>query len=114
MLSASSRIASSISATRFPFARNAGSPYFRISVAGTERSLTATANGELTVLPTFTGSPEQLWRIDQLADGTYRFTPKAVPGGNTTMALSAIGGSSPTLERVDASTDRQRWLLRTP
>jgi len=92
----------------------AGSPYFRISVAGTERSLTATANGELTVLPTFTGSPEQLWRIDQLADGTYRFTPKAVPGGNATMALSAIGGSSPTLERVDASTDRQRWLLRTP
>ena len=92
----------------------AGSPYFRISVAGAERSLTATANGELTVLPTFTGSPEQLWRIDQLADGTYRFTPKAVPGGNATMALSAIGGSSPTLERVDASTDRQRWLLRTP
>ena len=92
----------------------AGSPYFRISIAGTERSLTATASGELTVLPAFTGSPEQLWRIDQLADGTYRLTPKAVPGGNLTMALSAIGGSSPTLERVDANTDRQRWLLRTP
>ena len=92
----------------------AGSPYFRISVAGTERSLTATAKGELTVLPTFTGSPEQLWRIDQLADGTYRLTPKTVPGGNVSMALSAIGGSSPTLERVDANTDRQRWLLRTP
>jgi arabinan endo-1,5-alpha-L-arabinosidase len=92
----------------------AGSPYFRISVAGTERSLTATANGELAVLPAFTGSPDQLWRIDQLADGTYRLTPKAVPGGNVTMALSAIGGSSPTLERVDANTDRQRWLLRTP
>ncbi|HET9385372.1 MAG TPA: family 43 glycosylhydrolase [Gemmatimonadales bacterium] len=92
----------------------AGSPYFRISVAGTERSLAATTNGELTVLPAFTGGPEQLWRIDQLADGTYRLTPKAVPGGNVTMALSAIGGSSPTLERVDATTDRQRWLLRTP
>ena len=92
----------------------AGSPYFRISVAGTERSLAATANSELTVLPAFTGSPEQLWRIDQLADGTYRLTPKAVPGGNVMMALSAIGGSSPTLERIDASTDRQRWLLRTP
>ena len=92
----------------------AGSPYFRISVAGTERSLTATADGELTVLPAFTGGPEQLWRIDQLADGTYRLMPKAAPGGNVPMALSAIGGSSPTLERVDASTDRQRWLLRTP
>ena len=53
-------------------------------------------------------------KIDQLADGTYRLTPKAVPGGNVTMALSAIGASSPTLERVDANTDRQRWLLRTP
>jgi arabinan endo-1,5-alpha-L-arabinosidase len=92
----------------------AGSPYFRISVAGTERSLSATADGELTVQPAFTGAPEQLWRIDQLPDGTYRLTPKAVPGGNATMALSAIGGSSPTLEGVDANTDRQRWLLRTP
>ena len=91
-----------------------GSPYFRISVAGTERSLTATSGGDLTVQPGFTGGPEQLWRIDQLADGTYRLAPKAVPGGNVPMALSAIGASSPTLERVDASTDRQRWLLRMP
>jgi arabinan endo-1,5-alpha-L-arabinosidase len=92
----------------------AGSPYFRISVAGTERSLAATAEGELTVLPAFTGGPEQLWRIDQLADGSYRLTPRAVPGANLPMALSAIGGSSPTLERIDARTDRQRWLLRMP
>ena len=34
---------------------------------------------ELVVLPAFTGAPEQLWRIDQLADGTYRLMPKAVP-----------------------------------
>jgi arabinan endo-1,5-alpha-L-arabinosidase len=92
----------------------AGSPYFRISVAGTERSLTAAANGELTVLPAFTGAAEQLWRIDQLPDGTYRLMPKAVPGANATMALAAIGGSSPTLERVETNTDRQRWLLRAP
>jgi arabinan endo-1,5-alpha-L-arabinosidase len=91
-----------------------GSPYFRISVAGTERSLAATSEGELTVVPAFNGGPEQLWRIDQLADGAYRLMPKAVPGANAPMALSAIGGSSPTLERVDAATDRQRWLLRTP
>ena len=48
-----------------------GSPYFRITVAGTERSLTATAGGELTAVA-FTGAPEQLWRIDQLTDGSYR------------------------------------------
>ena len=81
-----------------------GSPYFRISIADTERSLAATSEGELTVLPAFTGGPEQLWRIDQLADGTYRLIPKTVPGANAPMALSAIGGSSPTLEPVDAST----------
>ena len=92
----------------------AGSPYFRISVAGTERSLAATSEGELTVLPAFAGGPEQLWRIDQLADGTYRLIPKTVPGANAAMALSAIGGSSPTLAPIDASTDRQRWLLRAP
>jgi arabinan endo-1,5-alpha-L-arabinosidase len=91
-----------------------GSPYFRISVAGTERSLAATLEGELTVLPAFTGGPEQLWRFDQLADGSYRLTPKSVPGVSAPMAMSAIGGSSPTLERIDGRTDRQRWLLRTP
>ena len=91
-----------------------GSPYFRIAVAGTERSLAATPEGELTVLPAFTGGPEQLWRFDQLADGSYRLTPKSVPGAAAPMAVSAIGGSSPTLERIDARTDRQRWLLKTP
>ena len=91
-----------------------GSPYFKITLAGTDRALAATAEAEVLTVPAFTGAPEQLWRIDQLADGTYRLTPKAVPGGNVTMVLSAIGGSSPTLERVDANTDRQRWLLRAP
>ena len=27
--------------------------------------------------PSFTGGPEQLWRIDQLTDGTYRLMPKS-------------------------------------
>ena len=53
-----------------------GAPYFRITIAGTERSLTATAGGELTATA-FTGAPEQLWRIDQLIDGTYRISPKS-------------------------------------
>ena len=34
---------------------------------------------ELVVLAAFTGGPEQLWRIDQLADGTYRVMPKTRP-----------------------------------
>src|ERR1017187_208734 len=56
-----------------------GSPYFKIAIAGTERTLAATADGEVVAVPAFTGSPEQVWRIDQLPDGTYRIMPKAMP-----------------------------------
>jgi arabinan endo-1,5-alpha-L-arabinosidase len=59
----------------------------------------------------FTSAPEQLWRIDQLADGTYRLMPKAVPGTKDALALSAIGFSSPTLGKFEPSGDRQRWRI---
>jgi arabinan endo-1,5-alpha-L-arabinosidase len=91
-----------------------GSPYFRISVAGTDRTLAATEDRELVVLPAFTGGPEQLWRIDQLADGSYRVMPKAIPNSRGSLALSAVGSSTPTLARFDAASDRQRWLFKTP
>jgi arabinan endo-1,5-alpha-L-arabinosidase len=94
----------------------AGSPYFRIGIAGTDRVLAATADAELAVLPAFTGAPEQLWRIDQLADGTYRLAPKVVPGrGDTELwALSAVGSSTPTLARFRSDGDRERWILKAP
>jgi arabinan endo-1,5-alpha-L-arabinosidase len=91
-----------------------GSPYFRISVAGTDRTLAATEERELAVLPAFTGGPEQLWRIDQLTDGTYLVRPKAIPNSREPLALSAVGSSMPTLARFDAASDRQRWLFKTP
>jgi arabinan endo-1,5-alpha-L-arabinosidase len=91
-----------------------GSPYFKITIAGTDRALAATADAELAVVPAFTGAPEQLWRIDQLADGTYRVMPKAVPNSNEPLALSAVGSSMPTLAQFKAGSDRQRWLLKTP
>jgi arabinan endo-1,5-alpha-L-arabinosidase len=93
----------------------AGSPYFRIGIAGTDRVLAATADAELAVLPAFTGAPEQMWRIDQLGDGTYRLLPKTVPGRAATesWAVSAAGSSSPTLARV-SNDDRQRWVLKAP
>jgi len=90
-----------------------GAPFFRISIAGTERSLAATADGELTTT-SFTGAPEQLWRIDQLTDGSYRIGPKSVPGSEEALVLSAVGSSMPTLSRFDPATDRQRWLLGAP
>ena len=90
-----------------------GAPYFRITIAGTERSLTAVAGGELTAA-SFSGAPEQLWRIDQLTDGAYRISPKAVPGTTELLALSAVGSSMPTLSKFDPASDRQRWLLGAP
>ena len=69
---------------------------------------------ELVALPAFTGGPEQLWRIDQLTDGTYRMMPKAVPNAKEPLALSAVGSSMPTLRQIQPDSDRQRWLLKTP
>lgn len=86
-----------------------GSPYFRIAIAGTERALAATANGELTVAPSFSGNPEQLWRFDQLADGTWRIMPKAVPGSTQPMALSTVGSGGVTLAKYDPASDKQHW-----
>jgi len=91
-----------------------GSPYFKITIAGTDRALAATSDRELIVLPAFTGAAEQLWRIDQLADGTFRVMPKAVPHSMEPLALSAVGSSMPTLARFNPDSDRQRWLLKTP
>jgi len=90
-----------------------GAPFFRITIAGTERSLTATRGGELSGAA-FTGAPEQLWRIDQLTDGSFRISPKAVPGSDESLVLSAVGSSMPTLSKFDPASDRQRWLLGAP
>ena len=92
-----------------------GGPYFRIVIEGTERALTATANLEVTTAPTFTGSPEQLWRIEQLPDGTYRIMPKAIPGReglNTRYVLYSIADSTPTLAPYDFGTDNAKWNFR--
>lgn len=62
----------------------------------------------------FTGGPEQLWRMDQLADGSWRIMPKAVPGSKEAFALSAVGSSFATLAKFDPKSDKQHWLFKTP
>jgi arabinan endo-1,5-alpha-L-arabinosidase len=91
-----------------------GSPYFKITIAETDRTLAATEDGELVTLPAFTGGPEQLWRMDQLTDGTWRIMPKAVPKTKEPLTLSAIGSSSATLAKFNPESDKQRWLFKTP
>lgn len=91
-----------------------GSPYFKIAIAGTDRALAATAEGELVTVPAFTGAPEQLWRIDQLTDGTYRIMPKVMPNSSEPVALTAIGASTATLAKFDPNSDKARWSFRKP
>ncbi|MDM7926756.1 MAG: family 43 glycosylhydrolase [bacterium] len=91
-----------------------GSPFFKITIAGTDRALAATSDAEVITVPAFTGAPEQLWRIDQLTDGTYRIMPKAVPGHPEPLALTAVGASTPSLVKFDPSSDIARWNFREP
>jgi arabinan endo-1,5-alpha-L-arabinosidase len=90
-----------------------GSPYLKITVAGLDRALAATEDGELVSTPAFSGGPEELWRIDQLTDGTWRIMPKAVPNSKEPLALCAVGGSSVTLSKFDPASDKHRWHLKT-
>jgi len=91
-----------------------GAPYFKIVIAGTERALAATDDSEIVTVPAFTGAPEQLWRIDQLTDGTYRIMPKSMPNSKEPMALTAVGGSTPTLAKFDPKSDKARWNFKKP
>ena len=90
-------------------------PYFKITIAGTKRALTATANLELTTVPEFTGDDSQLWRIEQLVDGTFRIMPKRIPGQegvNTRYVIYSAADSTPTLAEYDFQSDNSKWNLK--
>ena len=91
-----------------------GSPYFKITIAGTDRALAATADAELVVLPAFTGAPEQLWRVEQVAQGNWRIVPKEVPNSKDALALTAVGSGFATLEKYNPASETQRWALKQP
>ncbi|MBP3212112.1 MAG: RICIN domain-containing protein, partial [Prevotella sp.] len=91
-----------------------GNCYFSIAISGTDRTLAATADLELTTQPRYTGDDAQLWRIEQLTDGTYRIMPKAIPGQpapNTRYCLYSAGDSTPTLAPYDFNSDNSKWNL---
>ena len=91
-----------------------GGPYYKIEIEGTERALTATESLELTTTA-FTGAPGQLWRVEQLTDGTFRLLPKQIPGIegiNTKYVLYSAGDSTPTLAIYDFSSDNSKWNFR--
>ena len=90
-------------------------PYFKITIEGTNRALAATADKELTTVPEYTGAAEQLWRIEQLTDGTFRIMPKAIPGidgVNTKYCIYSVADSTPTLAEYDFNSDNSKWNFR--
>jgi arabinan endo-1,5-alpha-L-arabinosidase len=76
--------------------------------------LAATADNDVVTVPAFSGVPEQLWRIDQLVDGTYRIMPKWIPGSQEPLVLTAAGRSTPTLAKFGPESDKARWSFRKP
>jgi len=90
-----------------------GAPFYKITIAETDRALAANARGEVEAVPAFTGAPEQLWQVDQLTDGSYRIMPKATPG-RTRLALVAIGASTPSLVPFDPASPAGRWSFQRP
>ncbi|HEX5241877.1 MAG TPA: family 43 glycosylhydrolase [Tepidisphaeraceae bacterium] len=89
-----------------------GSPYLKITIAGTDRALAITKDNELTTLPAFTSTAEQLWRLDQLTDGTWRIMPKTASDSKDPLTLSAVGSSFATLKKFDPDSDKQRWIFK--
>jgi arabinan endo-1,5-alpha-L-arabinosidase len=91
-----------------------GAPYYKIVIAGTERALAVGPEGTVQAVPSFTGAPEQLWRIDQLTDGTYRIMPKSSVGDKQPLALVALSRSTPALAKFDPASKAGRWTFQRP
>lgn len=89
-----------------------GFPYYKIEIEGTHRALAATESEELVTVPAFTGADEQLWRIEQLVDGSYRIMPKSVPGHDEPLALICTGDSTVALGKYDFNSDNSKWNFR--
>ena len=88
-----------------------GGQYYKICIEGTDRVLTAVEGAEVVVADGFTGAPEQLWRIEQLTDGTYRIMPKSVPGTSRQYVLTSVADSTPSLAEYVFGSDCCKWVF---
>ena len=89
-----------------------GGQYYKICIEGTERVLAAAVGAELVAVEGFTGADEQLWRIEQLTDGSYRIMPKSIPGCDKPYALVSVADSTPTLAAFEFESDNCKWNFR--
>ena len=89
-------------------------PLYTIKIEGTNRALTATADLEVTTKD-FANLDEQLWRVEQLTDGTFPVMPYVIPGQdgkNKKYCLYSAGDSTPTLAEYDFNSDNSKWNFR--
>ena len=89
-----------------------GGQYYKIQIEGPERVLAAAEGAEVLTMPRYTGADEQLWRIEQLTDGTYRIIPKAVPGCDRQYVLASVADSTPSLAGYDFESDNCKWTFK--
>ena len=89
-----------------------GGQYYKIVIQGTDKVLAAAEGAEVEAVNGFTGAPEQLWRIEQLTDGSFRIMPKAIPGCDKPYALVSVADSTPTLAEFDYDSDNCKWNFR--
>ena len=89
-----------------------GGPYYKIVIEGTGRALAAAEGAKLEAVLEFTGAGRELWRIDQLIDGTYRIMPKEVPGCSEELCLMSVADSTPALGRFDFDSDNCKWDIK--
>ena len=89
-----------------------GGQYYKICIEGTERVLAAAEGPEVIAVEGFTGTQEQLWRVEQLTDGSYRIMPKSIPGCDKPYVLVSIADSTPTLAAFEPDSDNCKWNFR--
>ncbi len=65
-------------------------------------------------MPEFSGVDEQLWKIEQLTDGTWRIAPKAIPGCHhpKKWCLYSVADSTPALGKFDFNNDNAKWDIK--
>ena len=89
-----------------------GGPYVKIVIEGTNRALAAVEGAKLTTVEEFSGAANELWRIDQLTDGTFRIMPKEIPGCAEPLCLVSVADSTPGLAKFDFGSDNCKWDIK--
>jgi arabinan endo-1,5-alpha-L-arabinosidase len=84
--------------------------YYKLTGVGSKNTLQAAA--ATVEIAADSGGDDQLWKIDQTSDGTFRILSKA----NHRALTSAVGGTKPAgIELTEyKADDAQKWILTVP